>query len=300
MNECKVLVGIATTGRPGLLSKVVKLLLSQDYQDQRLVICPGTQSDIEPWLEDNEDIEIVYGKKGAASQRNRILETLEDENIVFFFDDDFVPASNYISEIVSILKQQKEICAITGKVIQDGAKSPGISFADARKIVKNYSSHKEKSSALYDFHSTYGCNMAFDAQEIRRLNLRFDENLPLYSWLEDVDFSNALASATGKRIVKYEAAFGVHMGDKKGKTSGYNFGYSQIANPIYMIRKGTITRRRATRLMVGNIIANTLRSISPEVYIDRVGRLKGNIQGIADLITGKIDPLKICKTNNAA
>ena len=32
---------------------------------------------------------------------------------------------------------------------------------------------------------------------------------------------------------------GVHLGNKRGRVSGLRFGYSQIANPIYLLQKGT-------------------------------------------------------------
>ena len=78
-------------------------------------------------------------------------------------------------------------------------------------------------------------------------SVRFDENLPLYGWLEDVDFSHQL-SRTGK-IVDVSAVAGVHLGIKMGRTPGKKFGYSQIVNPIYLIQKGSMKKRHALFLM---------------------------------------------------
>ena len=84
---------------------------------------------------------------------------------------------------------------------------------------------------------------------------------------------------------------GVHLGIKSGRVSGKRFGYSQIANPVYLIRKGTIpaafaldSDRRATWL------ANVVRSVWPEPHIDRRGRLRGNILASAHLLSGRIEP----------
>ena len=68
--------------------------------------------------------------------------------------------------------------------------------------------------------------------------VRFDENLPLYGWAEDVDFCRQLA--TYGRIVENARTTGVHLGSNSGRTSGVCFGYSQIANPLYLWRKGTL------------------------------------------------------------
>ena len=66
--------------------------------------------------------------------------------------------------------------------------------------------------------------------------LRFDENLPLYGWLEDIDFARSIAPYG--RVVKSMLLRGVHLGVKRGRTSGVKLGYSQIANPLYMLEKG--------------------------------------------------------------
>ena len=42
---------------------------------------------------------------------------------------------------------------------------------------------------------------------------------------------------------------GVHMGAKGGRTSGRRLGYSQIANPVYLLRKKTIPPKLALRLI---------------------------------------------------
>ena len=41
------------------------------------------------------------------------------------------------------------------------------------------------------------------------------------------------------------------------------------------------------------VIANTVRSIKPEPWVDRLGRLKGNLLGIKDLLAGKAHPARI-------
>ena len=104
---------------------------------------------------------------------------------------------------------------------------------------------------------------------------QFDEALPFYAWQEDIDFSRQLASFG--RIVRADALTGVHLGVKRGRTSGVRFGYSQIANPIYFIRKGTVSLSFGGRTMTKNLLANVIRTLHPEAHIDRRGRLKGNI-----------------------
>ena len=132
----------------------------------------------------------------------------------------------------------------------------------------------------------YGCNMAFRATDIRQH--RFDERLPLYGWQEDTDFSRLVAR--GRPIVRLHGLRGVHLGVKRGRVSGVRFGYSQIANPVYLTRKGTGTRRWAARLMGSNVLANVTLSFRAEHEVDRLGRLRGNLIAVGHWIRGRLDP----------
>jgi hypothetical protein len=95
------------------------------------------------------------------------------------------------------------------------------------------------------------------------------------------------------RLLKCDALAGVHLGEKAGRTSGKRLGYSQIANPIYLLKKGTIPPDLARRLMRGNLASNLLRSFRPEPYIDRRGRLAGNLLALIDLPRGRLDPRRV-------
>jgi hypothetical protein len=61
-------------------------------------------------------------------------------------------------------------------------------------------------------------------------------------------------------------------------------------NPVYLIRKGTIPIGFALELMCRNVGANIIRSVRPEPYIDRRGRLKGNLMAVFHLTKGRVEP----------
>jgi hypothetical protein len=109
--------------------------------------------------------------------------------------------------------------------------------------------------------------------------------------LEDVDFSRQIAQFG--RIVQVTGARGIHLGIKSGRQSGVRLGYSQIANPIHLLRKGTCSRRRALRLMGCNIAANVVKSMWSELYVDRFGRASGNFRALIDLVGGRLTPSRI-------
>jgi hypothetical protein len=46
----------------------------------------------------------------------------------------------------------------------------------------------------------------------------------------------------------------------------------------------------AFRLATRNFLANLFKSIRPESYVDQRGRLRGNLIGVFDLVTGRLTP----------
>ena len=120
----------------------------------------------------------------------------------------------------------------------------------------------------------------------------FDENLPLYAWAEDVDFSRQ--AARHGTVLKNAAMAGVHLAAKHGRVSGVRFGYSQIANQVYLARKGTLTVSGCLRKAIENVAANLVGAIrGDEPFVDRRGRLTGNLIGIRDVLTGRSSPARI-------
>jgi hypothetical protein len=112
-----------------------------------------------------------------------------------------------------------------------------------------------------------------------------------YVWQEDIDFSRCLL--TYGRIVKNQELCGVHLGVRSGRTSDVRFGYSQVANPIYLVRKGSMSWGHVIGLICRNLTANLVRSFCPEAWIDRRGRLKGNLLALVDALTGRVSPLRV-------
>ena len=133
--------------------------------------------------------------------------------------------------------------------------------------------------------------MAFRLSTVRDHQLRFDERLPLYAWSEDIDFTHRIAKYG--TIAKLAGARGVHLGVKQGRASGRRLGYSQVANPLYLLRKGSYSAGRAARSVARNIAANCARALWPEPYIDRRGRLLGNALALLDMCRGRMRPERI-------
>lgn len=288
----KIVVGIATSGRREIVSLTIGLLARQTRLPDHLVVSPASADDVDASVlaEFPTSTAIVTGALGSSAQRNRILSEAADADVVIFFDDDYFACDDYLARIEQLFADNVDIVAATGRPLEDGATGPGLTVEHAQAVVRS-AEQLLPGSAIEATYGAYGCNMAFRLNPVRTYAVLFDENLPLYGWQEDIDFSRSLA-AHG-RIVQYEALRGVHLGNKRGRTSGVRFGYSQVANPIYLVRKGTLSSDYARPMVVRNILANLLRFFWPEAWVDRKGRLRGNILALIDIARGRVTPRRI-------
>ncbi|MBI1220612.1 MAG: glycosyltransferase [Rhodobacteraceae bacterium] len=295
-NECstqnlakmRLVLAIATTGRAQILAETVPDILRQTRAPDLIVLSVAAKEDADPRLLEPFECPklVVNGPRGLCAQRNRALEVLRPDDVLLLIDDDFLMAPDYIEQTLRLFHLHPDVVMATGTVLSDGIGGPGYDVAEGH--AKLARAKPPQVRALTDIYNGYGCNMAIRARPVLERGLRFDERLPLYGWLEDVDFSRQLSA--GGRIVRSTALTGVHLGTKTGRTKGVRLGYSQIANPVYLIRKGTMSPRRALRMVGQNVGTNLLRVWRPEPWIDRRGRLKGNLLALRDLLTGRMTP----------
>ncbi|GAU86728.1 glycosyltransferase [Bosea sp. BIWAKO-01] len=288
----RVGVVVATRGRPDVVSASVRHLLDTQTLKPDSVIISCIDTVDAGNLVARNDIQVVVGPPGLAAQRNTALAHLPPNiDIVAFFDDDFIAHDDWLAVAAQTFRDEASVVGFTGRVLVDGITGPGIKFAEAVRMVAEA---PPSDWSWIEPYSPYGCNMAFRHAKIG--TMRFDERLVLYGWLEDRDFAAALA-AQGGRFVKCADAFGVHMGVKTGRVAGERFGYSQIVNPLYMLRKGTMTIAQVADHLFRNIASNLGRALWPEPFIDRRGRLRGNIMGMIDVIRGRMQPERAAAPN---
>ncbi len=279
---------IATTGRPDIVRRVVSRIGEQSRPPDGVIVVGASADDVAGLDGPTGALQTLVSRRGLCRQRNAALDYLGDStDVIVFFDDDFIPADDFLARLEALLFEQPDVVGATGVLVADGAQSQPIGFDDAVGLLDR--SGTRPVTETRDCASLYGCNMAIRLSAA--VGLRFDEKLPLYGWQEDVDFTHQL-SWRG-RLVKTSDLTGVHMGARSGKTSGKRLGYSQIANIIYLWRKGTMVRWLGERLLFQNIVSNVIRSLWPEPDIDRRGRLAGNLLALRDLMTGRIDPERI-------
>jgi GT2 family glycosyltransferase len=253
-----------------------------------LVVLSATEgSDIGSVPKSALDVQIIYGSPGSSVQRNRALSLIEDRcDIVVFFDDDFAPSPNWIEQCVTVFREAPEVIGVSGSILRDGAQAGEISWDEAEALVQTAPPQTPSTSPVRERAGLYGCNMAFRMSAIQGLS--FDERLVRYGWLEDRDFCS-MAKVRG-RLVQCASMAGVHLGLRSGRVSGRSYGYSQVVNPWYLQKKGTLSSREAWSNMMRALAVNGLKRVWPEPHIDRRGRFNGNLIGVRHLLCGRCRP----------
>ncbi|MGX1166179.1 GT2 family glycosyltransferase [Bradyrhizobium sp. USDA 372] len=287
----RIAVGFATRGRRKTIGQTLASLRAQSRAPDHVFVSITSHEDI-----DEGDLQpfdcpttvVENHKPGLCIQRNAILDRCSNFDLLLFFDDDFIIERDYIRVMERLFSAEQRIQMAIGTLILDGATGPGFTSAHAEAVIRSF---KKQAQGVRDVFSAYGCNMAIRLRTVFQHGLRFDERLPLHGLLEDLSFSRTICHFG--RIVQTTEAVGVHLGDKHGRVSGRRYGYSQVANPIYLRHRRLISLPTAALFVCKNLLANAMRSMLPEAWIDRRGRLAGNLVALRDLLNGKLDPLRI-------
>lgn len=287
-----IAIGIATRGRPAILAETVTEIARQARAPDSILVCHVDESDVGDLPRARPDVTFLRSTAGLPRQRNAILDAARDADVLLFLDDDFFPAPAWLAVLEAVMAAHPDCVVATGTVIADGAKGPGITPGEARRLLAADAPPPEPLSVAPHFNG-YGCNMAFRMRAVRAHGIRVDEALPLYAWYEDIDVTRRLAAASGGRILRLAGARGVHLGVKAARTPGLRLGYSQVVNPIYLMRKGSFPWNHAIPSAARHCLINLLRAPVPEPEVDRLGRLRGNLLGLSDLMRGRAHPARI-------
>jgi glycosyltransferase involved in cell wall biosynthesis len=284
---------ISTRGRPDIVNALVRQIAEQSKPAEHVFVIASRSEDIAGLDQNQDHLTVQIGRTGSALQRNDGLALAGSRfSYIVFFDDDFVPSRFWLERMSDIFESRADIAGLTGTVLADGTTTAGIPLDDARCMVRLRDSDPTNHGVLHEkfaYGGNMGCNMAFRYSALR--TIRFDERLPLYAWLEDHDFRGQIERHG--RVVRADDLWGVHLGHKPGRVRGVTLGYSQIANAVYLAKKGTVPKPYLAKLASKNLLINAVRSFRPEPFVDRRGRLLGNMIAVADLVRGRLAPERV-------
>lgn len=289
----RVAVVVASRGRPGDLALLLDHLGRQTVAPCSIVLSVNAPSDLPP--DSASRARVVVGGDGLTAQRNLgMAQVMGDCDVIAFLDDDYLPVPTAIEGMARLFADHPDVIGANGVLLADGAVTGTVSLEDVETLFARHAA--SQGEAWVRPHSVnrgfYGCNMAFRAAAIAGLS--FDEKLPLYGWQEDFDFAGQVARRKG-RLVHTSHFVGVHRGVRGGRVSGVRLGYSQIANPIHLMRKGTMSPRRAIPLMLKNILSNHARALKGETDVDRAGRARGNRWALNHILHRELDTLFVVR-----
>jgi hypothetical protein len=283
---------VATRGRPDIVRSLVEQLGEQTRPPEHIFVIGSAAGDVTGLNPGQANLTVRIGRTGSSPQRNDGLVLAGSRfSYIVFFDDDFVPSRFWLERMHMLFETQPGLIGLTGNLLADGTITEGIHLEHAKAMVRAQDSRSAYGRFLREFGygGNMGCNMAFRASTLR--GIEFDERLPLYAWLEDADF-RAQVEQRGS-ILRADVLWGIHLGHKMGRGRGLTLGYSQVANAAYLAKKGTVPLSHLIKTGGKNLISNTVRSLWPEPYVDRRGRLQGNLLALADLARGRITPERI-------
>ena len=295
--EAQPLVIIATRGRASVVAELLSQLERQSLAPVHVVVVGAGSEDLPTSVSAAFQLDMIStGAPGLTRQRNAGVALLRHKGLlqrrgafVVFFDDDFRPAKDWLAEAARALDADPDLTGLTGLVVADGVKDRPISEADAHAYLLGLQPprpHWSQVKQAHNVESLYGCNMAISTAAVGVCH--FDEELPLYGWQEDCDYSGQLRRLGKTQIIP--ACRGVHLGSRSGRVSGVRMGYSQVANPIWISKKGNMTRLRMIRFIARAFASNIIKSLLRVGNVDHWGRLRGNMLALQDLVVGRCRP----------
>lgn len=304
----KISVIVATKGRAAETATLFDYLGRQTRRPDAVYVVGAEPADIAGLgthaLHGATRVELMLSATaGLTSQRNCGVDALlhdigldrtDEPWCVVFFDDDFRPDDAWLQQCASLFDSNPGVIGMTGQVLADGVKTRGVTEDEALAYLRGALApmeHWASGAERREIASAYGCNMAFVDRVV--CACRFDEALPLYGWQEDQDYTS---QAHRLGLFVYEPSCrGVHLGTKKGRISGVRFGYSQIANPIFLVKKNTMARKKAYVFITRHLLSNIVHSLRPDPVFDYRGRLWGNLLAFVDFLSGNGHPQRILK-----
>lgn len=287
----KTTVVICTVDRSTTLEETVASLSAQAVRPLEIIVSVPDVSSVSLQVPEDLPIRVIQASgKGLTKQRNSVLEHIRTM-YTLFLDDDVELSSNFIRGMQALFDKQSQIVLASAALAADGTRSDvGITREDAKLLLSSF-----RPEGVTSCQYAYGCNMFVKSALLKQI--RFDEELPLYGWLEDREFS--IRSRRYGRVVRNSDVCLVHLGFPSGRMSGLRLGYSQIANPLYLWSKlaeptlTTVLFGFWMKLLAANAAWAALFWLRKRG--DRRGRLVGNLLAFRDLLRGRMHPGQILK-----
>lgn len=238
----KFCIIIPTKNRTVDLIQTLESVCISSIKPNRIVIVDDgeieeTRKGIKELLISNPEIKFVIFRAkstGLTMARNIGIENKGDAEIIFFLDDDVILELDYIEKILETFERYPEIHGCQGFISNTVTMSKGIrlliglmafflpiqrSFftpSVTKTIVGKYPLFIPNKRRIRTCQWLTGCNMAYRAEIFE--NFKFDENLILFSFYEDFDFSYGLLKKGFKLAINFDAQL-IHKSIHRSSTN---------------------------------------------------------------------------------
>jgi GT2 family glycosyltransferase len=247
-----VAIIIPSFGRRAMLEETLHDLFTHIGKDDKIVVitCRDEDSPSFTW----PNLVSISGRRGSSCQRNSGLDFLKQGSDVFrailFIDDDVVLAPEFLRNLANYHSTYPAAAGFTCHLIADGAVSHEIPRIEAHELASKW----RQTSDMESFIPATSPYVAFSIKGDLIGELRFDERLAEYGFMEDWDF---FARLRGYGDTGYAANCGlVHLATGAGRTSHRKFGFSQITNPLYLTKKGSLPSKECLKHLCTAVAAN--------------------------------------------
>jgi GT2 family glycosyltransferase len=283
-----VAVVIPSKGRPGVLRATIESLLAQDEPPTEIVVSIVAEADFPHDAGFPPSVRWIVGRPGAAAQRNSAIEALKCQPLfVVFLDDDMELHRGYLRGMREFFEAHPQAVVAMGHLLANG----GVTLEEAKRLCANPPDLGDNTGKSWHnsdpWGGAYGCNLVARASLLDQV--RFDERLPLYSEMEDVDFGNQ-----ARRHGEVWYLFGclaVHLRTAGARITYRRHGFSQVMNAVYLGRKGSIPLVHAIRhFMLRRPLQNLVLAALPSQRQRRLGLFRGNLDALSLILRGRIEP----------
>src|SRR5688572_28506104 len=106
----KLVVIVPTFGRQAQVARLLRELEAQTRPPEHVNVSAPDESHVDSYAARNFTVSRVFGRTGLSAQRNNALaEALGHYDIVIFFDDDFLPADDYLARVVETFDRKPDL-----------------------------------------------------------------------------------------------------------------------------------------------------------------------------------------------
>ena len=232
-------------------------------------------------------IKLIYSSRGTALQRNIGLKNINRKNeYVMFLDDDIIFEKRALNKMSIFLKNIPNFIIGIGFNNNLEIKKNFIEKIKKTKFVKKLKIYSDNPGIVtksgwqtkitkVNFNRlTYWLSTQasiFNLKKIKKIN--FDENLGIYSYLEDLDFSYKV-SKLGKLII-YSKSF--YITKNIVSRNNLSFGIKELLNRYIFVKNNKLSKKY---FLIGSFIL-TLKNLAQIFFFD----IKKFNRGLGNLIS---------------